>query len=184
MSLTHKTWNVVATVNPSHFDPGKFDLSEFGTVGETDIHRLLVVEVPDVDELLEKLEAKLHEPHSNFFAAVPVVRPVRRQFVFEETNDFWPKLERAARELSPALEGRVFRVCVSSFGADRALTAETVRSPLRDRLLAHLADTETRAASDDESPEVVLDLEVVEDTAGLAAWTRRELARYPFLRLP
>ena len=54
---------------------------------------------------------------------------------------------------------------------------------LDDLILEVLDAAKTPAVIAFDDPDVVIDIETVEDRSGLSLWTREELARYPFLRI-
>ena len=180
MPLVLRDWNVVATVDPERFGPAKFDLMQLGRVGETNFPGVVVMRVPGIDEFLGQLEHHLTGT-SNFFEAVRTVRPVYRHFTFETPESFRSRIVEMVLQAAPSLQGRSFDARVTLRGVTEELDAESMRRDLREAICERLEDEGERAVVETERADVVLDVESVERSGGLALWSRAEIERYPFL---
>lgn len=181
MSLQLTDWNAVAQVDEAHFGPAKFNLLKMGTVGETDWRDTLVLRVDDLDALLDRLERRF-QADTGLFEVIRYVRPIHRHFQFDTPADFKSSVLDAALGFRSRLIGRHFDIRTSLRGSTEEFDPEEFRLRLGDVLQETLQGATTRPTPSDRLPEMLLDLETVGQTGGLACWSRPQLKRYPFLR--
>lgn len=183
MSLIRTDWNVVAELEQGHFATGKWHLDWLGAVpGETGRSDLLVATVPDVGRWLDELLDRWRVGWS-VFDDFRYIRPVDAKLEFDTDSEFIDRAGGLALELAPRLSGCFCSIHVESRGYHEDETIERVETEIRSALEDQLGETywsQTDGAGDDH---VLIDLEIVDGTAGIAAWTSEEREKYPFLGL-
>jgi tRNA(Ser,Leu) C12 N-acetylase TAN1 len=172
-------WNVIVTVRRD-FNRAIDLLSELGPIRRTGLYNVIVMRVPDVRELLEKI-AQL-PVDERFFETISHVVPVTHKLWFSTADE----LEREARDVvlawAPQLAGKSVHVRMRRRGHKGEIHGIELERRLGRALLAELArrGAPGRFALDD--PDAVIAIEMLRDEAGLALWTRADLESYPFLR--
>ena len=183
MSLIRKDWNVVAELNAGHFETGKWHLDRLGGIpGETGHEQVLVAKVPNVDAWLDRLHEKWTVGWA-IFDDFSYIRPVRYKFTFRTEGELKERAIDLAGEFAPKLAGRHFSIHIEPRGLDQPEIAARVRSELCERLTERVECSYRDAADRPNIEDAVIDVEVVEQTVGLAVWTRQELEAHPFLGL-
>jgi tRNA(Ser,Leu) C12 N-acetylase TAN1 len=110
------------------------------------------------------------------------VAPATRDFDFLSEEEFVERAKSIMYEWSPNLAGRSFHVRLHRRGTKHGL-----RTPETERLFNDvLVEATTKAGMPGRilftDPDVVIAIDTVDNRAGLAMWTREELARYHVLR--
>ena len=83
----------------------------------------------------------------------------------------------------PQLAGKSFHVRMHRRGFKEALPSQQEERMLDDVLLEALERTGQPGRIEFEDPDLILDVETVDQRAGMSLWTREQLERYPFLNL-
>ncbi|HEU4382920.1 MAG TPA: THUMP domain-containing protein [Anaeromyxobacteraceae bacterium] len=176
-----RDWNVLATAREGGFARARRLLAGLGEVAETRFYNVLLARVPDPRGLLSHLaEQAGADPASVAFLAR--VAPADRTFTFQTAGEFLDRAREAVLALAPSLAGRSFHVRLRRRGFRGALHAQEAEKALADAILEALqaGGRPGRVAFDD--ADAVVALETVGSQAGVALWTREDLARWPLLR--
>lgn len=168
-------WNVIATTRGSFRDALAL-LRVFGPVHRTGLYNVLVLEVADVRAFLDQLHAALGDPRAQHLGHA---LPVTERFTFEDAADLTDQASRIALGWAPELAGRAFHTRMHRRGRRGELHSSDVERAIDEALLARL-DPPGRIEFVD--PDAVIDVETLRDEAGMALWTRADLARWPLLR--
>lgn len=157
-------------------------MQEFGYVRTSSFRNVLLLEVEDTKEFLERFgERARSDP--NVLSAVSRVVPAVRSFHFSLPEEFEEKARAIALEWVPRLGGKSFHVRLHRRGfKGRLLSPEEER--FLDRALLETLETAGAPGSitfDD--PDAIIDVETVGNWAGMSLWTREDLERYPFLKI-
>ncbi len=176
------SWNVVVTLEGPGYRQALKLLSYYGRVRETGFYNVVVLEVDDLGEFMERLrldaksigEVKQH---------IGRVLPVQQSFGFDSREEFERAAEQAVHCWLPRLAGKRFYVRLHRRGLKGELSSVDEERALAATLLAALEARGTPGAISFDDPELVIDLETVGHEAGVSLWTREELERYPFLRI-
>ena len=175
-------WNVVITVREQKYQTAWQHLQAFGKVHRTDYYNVVTLEVPDLSAFTERL-AQLCAEKSEILNILSRVVPAQAVFAFQTPEEFEDKAREAVLRWVPDLAGKSFYVRLYRRGfRGRILSPEEERF-LDQVLLSALEDRGTPGRIDFDDPDLVIDVETVGNRAGLALWTREDLARYPFLRV-
>jgi len=181
MSLIRTNWNVVAELNSGRFATGKWHLDRLGAVpGETSDPELLVATVADVDQWLDRLLDKWRVGWS-IFEDFRYIRPVQDKIAFESEGELYDRAGGLVLDFAPRISGSQYALDIDARGLEddeaEARIDRILRNILNDQLEAEHCDTiEELGVSD-----VVIDLEVVDGTAGVAVWTAEQRDQFPFL---
>jgi tRNA(Ser,Leu) C12 N-acetylase TAN1 len=172
-------WNVVVTVRHD-FDRAIGLLRKLGMVTRTGLYNVLVMRVPDVRALLDRISELSADEH--FFDAISHVVPVTHKLSFATADDFARKAQDVVLAWCPQLAGKSLHVRMRRRGHKGELHSVELEQRIGRALFDELARRGTPARFDLHDPDAVIAIETVRDEAGLALWTRDDLQRYPFLR--
>jgi len=171
-------WNVVVTVRHD-FDRAVALMSELGAIERTGLYNVIVMRVPDVRELLDRI-ARKRDPR--FFATISHVVPVMYKLTFETAEEFESKARDIILAWAPELAGKSVHLRMRRRGHKGELHGLELERRLGDALLDELEQRGTPGRFVVDDPDAVIAIETIRDEAGLALWTRSDLDRYPFLR--
>jgi tRNA(Ser,Leu) C12 N-acetylase TAN1 len=176
-----RLWNVILTINQWHFRAAFRLLRPLGAVGRTRFYNVLTMHVDDLEATLEALK-QLTESDERAAETICRVAPVTDVFGFTSDESFVAGACEVLARWLPQLAGRTFHVRVHRRGGPLEITSYAAERLLGGYVWQELqrANTPARVSFDD--PDAIVNVETVEDRAGLALWTREQLARYPFLR--
>lgn len=175
-------WNVIVTVRGEHFRDAIDILEPYGSVAPTRFYNVLTMRVDDVDSILDRL-AELFERDARARDAISRVLPLHRTFTFRSTEEFERAVAGAVAEWIDDLAGARFHVRIHRRGAEELLDVGDEEALVGDVVLAALeeAGAPGRIAFDD--VDAVIDIETLDDAAGMSMWSRDDLTDYPFLRV-
>ncbi|HEY4743554.1 MAG TPA: hypothetical protein VIH45_02770 [Desulfuromonadaceae bacterium] len=175
-------WNAVVTVHEGGYNRARRFLNEFGPVVRTDYFNILAMRTADYRQFVEALRNKA-ERERDGASSLARVMPVVVTFSFQTPAEFDVKARQAVCAWLPTLANKGFHLRMHRRGFKGRLSSMEEERFLDTFLLEALdtARTPGHVAFDD--PDVVIALETMGSRAGLSAWTRDELMRYPFLHL-
>lgn len=175
-------WTVVATTRQEGFDRARQLLSQFGQVFRTGYFNVLVLVPDDPESFLDRFAAMV-ENVPQVMEVLSRVVPAARGFTFESPQDFEAKARTIALEWAPRLRGKSFHVRMHRRGFKGRLPSQHEERFLDQAVLERLQEEGRPGRIDFEDPDAVIDVETVDNNAGLSFWTREDLKRYPFLKV-
>jgi tRNA(Ser,Leu) C12 N-acetylase TAN1 len=131
--------------------------------------------------LLESIERRTEEVPA-LYDANSRVAPAKATFHFDSAEEFKRKAAVIVLEWGAALAGRTFHVRLHRRGSGHDLHAHEVEQYLDDRLLEALAQAGEPGKISFSDPDTVIAIDTVDDHAGIALWTRADLARHRLVR--
>ena len=173
-------WNLVATVRERQFVRACEVLEEFGPVKRSDFFNVLVARVADPAQVLETLR-DWWSRYPDLPQVFGRIAPALAAFDFETAKEFEAKAKDIVLGWAPRLAGKSFHVRVHRRGGKEMLSGQAEERVLDAALMAALAAAGTPGRISLYDPDAVVRIETVGPRAGLALWTRDDLARYPFL---
>ena len=173
-------WNVVVTVRDGHFKAACDFLQSLGRIRRTHYYNMLVMKVADIRFLLEQLRER-SEAKPEIVSMLSRVAPVTQKFEFQAPEEFETKAQDIALGFVPQLRQKRFHVRMHRHGFKEKLHATDEERHLGSLLIAALDRAGTSGQVDFHDPDAILDVETVDNQAGLALWCREDLNRYPFL---
>ncbi|KPK15931.1 MAG: hypothetical protein AMJ62_08055 [Myxococcales bacterium SG8_38] len=180
--MTEAEWNVVVTAYPGAYAEAKRLLSRYGKVGRTEYFNVLVLTVPDVNDLLGQLEELTREDMTLLNAASRII-PAQRSFDFQSPQEFEEKACLALDEMINRLEGCSFHVRMHRRGFKGRMSSPEEERFLDRHILSRLEERGSSGSVTFDDPDVIVTVETVGQRAGLGCWSREERERYPFLNL-
>jgi tRNA(Ser,Leu) C12 N-acetylase TAN1 len=150
-----KDWNLVVTIYQQGFRRALRALQDIGPTERSPYHNVLVMKVDDPMRALDAVE-RLTDERPALYDAIARVAPAMRSFEFQSNDTFKDRATSIMLEWLPDLTGRTFHVRLHRRGPKLEL-----RTPDADAV-------------------VVIDS--IDDRAGIAMWTRADLARHRLLR--
>lgn len=176
-----KDWNVVISVYQDGYRRALRALRELGAVERSPYHNVLVMRVDDPLALLEAVERRTEEIPA-LYDAISRISPAMHCFDFASAEELQEKAAHVLTGWAQQLARRSFHVRFHRRGARHETTTPDVERHLDDVLLDALrqAGTPGRICFDDQ--DAVIALDTIDDRAGIALWTRDDLARHRLLR--
>lgn len=175
-------WTVVATTREQGYDRARQLLEQFGRVSRTDYFNVLLLAPDEPETFLDRFGAMVRNV-PQVMESLSRVMPATDGFTFEGAEDFEAKAREIVRGWAPRLRGKSFHVRMHRRGFKGKLPSQQEERFLDEALLDELETQGVPGRIDFADPDAVIDVETVDNRAGLSFWTREELARYPFLKL-
>jgi tRNA(Ser,Leu) C12 N-acetylase TAN1 len=139
------------------------------------------MKVDDPIALLEALEKRTEE-NPALYDAISRVAPATRDFDFLSEEEFVEKAKSIIYEWSPNLAGRSFHVRWHRRGEKHDLGTHDAERLFDDAIIDAMIQAGVPGKISFTDPDVVIAIDTVDNRAGLAMWTREELARFHLLR--
>ncbi len=176
-----KDWNVVVSIFQDGFGRALRALQKLGPAERSPYHNVLVMKVDDPTALLEAIE-KITEENPALYDAISRVAPASQDFDFLSEAEFVEKAKSIIREWLPCLAGRSLHVRLRRRGTKHDLRTQDAERLFNDAILDATKEAATPSKISFTDPDVVIAIDTIDNRAGLAMWTRDELARYHVLR--
>lgn len=176
-----KDWNVVVSVFQDGYSRALRALQKLGATERSPYHNVLVMKVADPAMLLEAIEKRTEE-NPALYDAISRVAPAMRSFDFLSEEEFVEKAKAIFREWLPRLAGRSLHVRLRRRGTKHELRTQEAERLLNDTIVDAAASAGTPSTISFTDPDVVIEVDTIDNRAGLGLWTREELARYHVLR--
>lgn len=175
-------WNVVITIYEEKYRTARAILRDFGAAMPTRYHNVLVMQVADPRQFLERLSQRIAaEP--GILNSLSRVLCASESFVFRDPAEFEARARDSLGRLAPALAGKGFHIRMHRRGLKGRLSSREEEQRLGKMMLDILEEAGTPGKANFDDPDVIVAVETVDECAGLSVWTREDLRRYPFLRL-
>jgi tRNA(Ser,Leu) C12 N-acetylase TAN1 len=176
-----KDWNVVVCTYQDGFKRALRVLQELGRVERSPYYNVLVMRVEDQMAILEAIERRTDETPA-LYDAISRISPAMQCFEFHSAQEFRDKAREVLIEWLPRLAGRSFHVRFHRRGPRDDLRTPEIERFLDDTLLDALIEAGTPGTISFSDPDAVIAIETIDDRAGLALWSRDDLARHRLLR--
>ena len=131
--------------------------------------------------LLEAVERRTEESPA-LYDAISRVAPALRGFTFQSAEEFEAKAKSIMLEWAPRLAGRSFHVRLHRRGAWGDLRTPDTERRLDDVLLDATRTTDRPGRISFTDPDAVIAIDTIDGSAGVALWTREDLACHRLLR--
>jgi tRNA(Ser,Leu) C12 N-acetylase TAN1 len=175
-------WNVIATTVPRHEAEARALLSNLGEVRESPFPNVVLLTVGDVDAFADALlQVIADDPFAG--RSLGRVLPAQHTCRFGSLADLEAITDRLIDDWAQDLEGMTFHVRCHRRGRVNDLDPVEEEGFLGDAILDTLADRHARGRVSFDDPDVVIDIETVNDEAAISMWTRDDLRTYRFLRV-
>jgi tRNA(Ser,Leu) C12 N-acetylase TAN1 len=175
-------WNVIATAKPAHEAELRATLAKFGEVQASPFANVVLLQVDDVDGFADALVRVIADDPS---AARAVARmlPAQHTFHFDSLADLEMITRRVVDDWADDLDGVSFHVRCHRRGRVNDIDTAEEEDFLGDAILRLLDDRGTPGRVSFEDPDVVIDIETLNDEAAMSMWTRDDMNCYRFLRI-
>lgn len=175
-------WNVVVTAGREGFEEAEAALRSLGAVERTRFFNVLVMQVDDTEEFLEKLATMASVNPDLLDRCISRVVPASETFTFQSSDDFRREGRRIVRAHAGELASKSFHVRVERRGLEEVIDSQEEERYLGRQILDALGEQDASAEVTFEDPDVVVAVETVSVRAGVAVLTREARERYPFVR--
>lgn len=176
-----RDWNVVVSVYQEGFRRVLKALQQLAPTERSDYYNVLIMKADDPLALLSAIERKTEESTA-LYDGISRVAPATRSFEFHSAEDFVEKAKQIVVEWSARLAGRSFHVRLHRRGEKYDLRTQDTERLFDDAVIDTTAKAGTPAKVSFTDPDAVIAIDAIDDRAGLALWTREDLARHRLLR--
>jgi tRNA(Ser,Leu) C12 N-acetylase TAN1 len=176
-----KDWNIIVTIYQQGFRRALRALQDIGPAERSPYHNVLVMKVDDPIAVLGAIE-RLTDERPALYDAIARVAPAVRTFEFQSTETFNDYAKSVMLEWLPNLTGRSFHTRLHRRGSTLDLRTPDAERLFNDAIVAATAMAGAPARISFTDPDAVIVVDTVDDRAGLAMWTREDLARHRLLR--
>jgi tRNA(Ser,Leu) C12 N-acetylase TAN1 len=173
---------VIVSVEPRQFRIAREILRDLGRVSRTPFYNVLALEVADIPALLAML-TEWQSLNPQILSCVSRIAPATETFNFATKEEFEQKVRNCVLKFAPQLAHKTFYVRIRRRGRKELISSHEQERVLDDALLAALLAAGTPGRIAFEEPDAVVAIDTVGNWAGMALWTRRDLERYPFLKV-
>jgi tRNA(Ser,Leu) C12 N-acetylase TAN1 len=175
-------WNVIATMRPHRETEARATLARLGEVGESPFPGVILARVEDVGGFADAF-AKILEEDPSIGEAFARVLPAQHTFHFDSLADLEVLTDAVLDDWIDDLAGATFHVRCHRRGRVNDLDPAEEEAFLGDAIQRMLSGRETPARVSFDDPDVVIDIETLNDEAAISLWTRDDLTAFPFLRI-
>jgi tRNA(Ser,Leu) C12 N-acetylase TAN1 len=176
-----KDWNVVVTIYQAGFRRALRACQEYGQAERSPYHNVMVMKVEDPIALLRDVERRTEE-NPGLYDAIARVAPAARAFDFQSAEEFKQGVLSIMFEWLPCLKGRPFHVRLHRRGPNLDLRSQDAERYFDDAVIDATGKAGLPARISFGDPDIVIVIDTIDDRAGLAMWTREDLARHRLLR--
>lgn len=176
-----KDWNVVISVFQDGFRRAVRALREFGPIERSPYHNVLVMAATDPVALLELVERQT-KTHPALYDAISRIAPAMQCFDFQSAEDFREQAAGIVLAWAPRVAGKSFHVRLHRRGLRHDINTPDLERFLDEAVLDALTKAGTPGSISFADPDIVIAIDTIDDRAGLALWTRDDLARHRLLR--
>lgn len=176
-----KDWNIVVTIYQEGFRRALRALQDLGPAERGPYHNVLVMKVDHPMAVLEAIE-HLTEQRPALYDAIARVAPAVRTFDFSSVEGFRDGAKSIVLEWLPSLAGKSFHARLHRRGPKLELHTPDVERYLNDVIVEATAKAGLPGRISFTDPDTVIVIDTVDDRAGLAIWTREDIARHRLLR--
>lgn len=174
-------WNVVVSVREGRFNEARRLLAPLARPEKTPFFNLLTLKVEEPTRFLDDL-GRLAAERPEAGEILGRVSPAQEAFSFASAAEFRERSAQIVEAWAARLADRAFYVRVRRRGLRARLSSLEEERRLAGVALEALARAGRTAQVRFRDPDAVLVVEIVGPRAGMALWTREELARYPWIR--
>lgn len=157
-------------------------LRPLGEVATTAYHGVLVMRVENAAGFLRDFSA-MCAAEPGILNDISRAVPLTDVFDFETPEDFENKARGIALSWAPRLQGKFFYVRLHRRGLKGAITSPEEERFLDEALLAALERTGAPGKIRFADPDFAIDIETVDQRAGMSLWSREDLQQYGFLKV-
>lgn len=176
-------WNVVVTVfDQRGYRVAKSILANFGVVGQTEFYNVLVVKVADIGSFTEAVD-ELVQRTPGVMNDISRIVPSHANFNFSNSGEFEERARETLLVWADDFADRSFYVRLHRRGLKGQISSPVEERFLDDVLLGKLERIGKPGRIAFEDPDMVIDIETVENRAGISKWSREDLHRFSFLEI-
>ena len=175
-------WNVVVTIYEDHFQEAIQFLERFGPVSRTNYFNVLVMKVADTAELLQDAGRDL-QASPVMGQMISRLMPASVTFNYQLPAEFESKAAQAVEPWLPQLAGSRFHVRMHRRGFRERLSSQDEERFLDHFVMEQLSTRDMPGRIDFKDPDFIVDIETVDQRAGVALWSREQRLHFPFLKL-
>jgi tRNA(Ser,Leu) C12 N-acetylase TAN1 len=176
-----KDWNLIVTIYQQGFRRALRALQDIGPTKRSPYHNVLVMKVDDPVRALGVVE-RLTDENPALYDAIARVAPAMRSFEFQSTETFEDRATSVILEWLPDLTGRTFHVRLHRRGPKLELRTPDAERYFNDAIIEAAMKAGMPARISFTDPDAVVVIDTIDDRAGIAMWTRVDLARHRLLR--
>jgi hypothetical protein len=176
-----KDWNVIVTIYQQGFRRALHALQDIGPTERSSYHNVLVMKVDSPMAILEAIE-RLTDERPALYDAIARVAPAMHTLQFRSTEAFKDGATSILLAWVPNLTGRTFHVRLHRRGPKLELRTQDAERFFNNTIVDATTKVGMPARISFADPDAELVIDTIDDRAGIAMWTREDLARHRLLR--
>ncbi len=176
-----KDWNTIVTIYQQGFRRAVRALQKIGPTQRTPYYNVLAMKASEPTTALEAIE-RLTEEQPALYDAIARVAPAGVTFEFQSPEEFRDRVKSVLLGLAPELVGRSFHVRLHHRGSRLNLRTPDAERLFDDFIVAETGKSGAPARIGFTDPDAVIVIDTIDDRAGIAVWSREDLARHRLLR--
>lgn len=174
-------WNVIVTVRDEGYRKTKRVLKDYGTTAQTSYYNVLVARVSNLADFLHDFTID-YRNHPFLQDAVSRIGPLQHTFTFSSAEDFEQKAKEVIRGWIMKMNGSTFHVRMHRRGHHELSTLKEEQA--MDRfILEELFVQGLSGQIGFRDEDYIIEIETIDNQAGISLWSRADLINYPFLNL-
>lgn len=178
-------WNAIITLRGSDERKARESrhiLQEFGEVEFTRFFNVLVMRVPNIYEFIYRFSNEyLKRPELQ--EHISRLSPLMRTFHFNSPEEFEMKAKKFVMDWATALSNKTFHVRIHRRGFKGSLKSLEEEQLLDYFVLCTLKERGTPGKITFNDPDYIIEIDSINNLAGLAIWGREDIKAFPFLNL-
>ncbi|MGZ3770378.1 MAG: hypothetical protein ACXVCP_11205 [Bdellovibrio sp.] len=175
-------WNVVVTLREHGLKDAKRALKPYGAVTVTNFFNVLVMQVEDIQDFLHDF-AFDYNRKPFLQDSISRLIPIMRSFIFNSREEFETKVNLIVEEWINRIEGKSFYVRMHRRGFKETMSSLDEELSLDNFILTKIHEKEKSARISFSDPDFIIDLETINNQAGISLWSREDLKNYSFLNI-
>jgi tRNA(Ser,Leu) C12 N-acetylase TAN1 len=175
-------WNVIATTRPNREADARATMAKLGNVALSPFPGVILAAVDDVGVFNDAL-AKMISDDAGAGQSFGRVLPAQHTFHFESLADLEGITASIVDDWIEDLADATFHVRCHRRGRVNDLDPAEEEGFLGDAIQRMLSERGTSARISFDDPDVVIDIETLNDEAAISMWTRDDLVAFSFLRI-
>ena len=175
-------WNVIATTRPHREAAARATMAQLGEVVSSPFPGVILAAVDDVGAFSDAL-AKMISDDAAVGMSLGRVLPAQHTFRFESMAELETMTAWVVDDWLEDLADATFHVRCHRRGRVNDLDPAEEEDFLGDVIQRTLSERGTPACISFDDPDVVIDVETLNDEAAISLWTRDDLVAFPFLRI-
>lgn len=173
-------WNVLITIRGGGYNKAKNVLKNYGKLETSHYYNILKLKVVDLNDFLSDF-ASQYSSKPFIEDCISRIHPLMETFHFDSKEDFELKVKLFLKKYLSKLNGKMFQVRINRRGQKGMLHSLHEEQYLDHYIINSLELQKGTARVNFDHPDYLIDIETLDNNAGISIWNKDDLVNYPFL---